>query len=40
MPIIKNECKSICINDNDIKSVMENLEKNITETETGEKNDI
>ena len=29
IPIIENECKSICINDNDIKSVMSNLEKNI-----------
>lgn len=29
MPIIENECKSIYINDNDIKSVMANLEKNI-----------
>lgn len=29
MPIIENECKSIYINDNDIKSVMTNLEKNI-----------
>lgn len=29
MPIIENECKSIYIDDNDIKSVMTNLEKNI-----------
>lgn len=29
MPIIENECKSIYINDNDIKNVMANLEKNI-----------
>lgn len=29
MPIIENECKSIYIKDNDIKSIMANLEKNI-----------
>ncbi len=27
--IIKNECKSVCFNDNDIRTVMNNLEKNI-----------